>query len=143
MLQSRRAWSQVFLLVCSLVGAAIAIYLTVVHYNESVPLFCSASGLVNCGFVLSSPYGVVLGTSIPTSVPGLAWCLVMAVLAIVGLRARPRWLRPAQFVWALVALLTALYLVYVEIVRLHAICAWCSALHRSEEHTSELQSLAY
>jgi uncharacterized membrane protein len=129
MVQQRRAWSQVFLLVCSLVGAAIAIYLTFVHYNEAVPLFCSGSGLVNCGLVLSSPYSVVFGTSIPTSVPGLAWCLVMAALAIVGQRAQPRWLRPAQFAWALIALLTALYLVYVEIVRLHAICAWCSALH--------------
>src|SRR2546421_505364 len=71
MLQSRREWSQIFLLVCSLVGAAIAIYLTAVHYNEAVPLFCSGSGVVNCGLVLSSPYGVVFGTSIPTSVPGL------------------------------------------------------------------------
>ena len=129
MLKQRRAWSQVFLLLCSLAGAAIAIYLTVVHYDEAVPLFCSGSGLVNCGLVLSSPYGVVFGTSIPTSVPGLAWCLVMAALAIVGLREQPRWLRPAQFAWALIGLLTALYLVYVEIVRLHAICAWCSALH--------------
>ena len=129
MVPQRRAWSQIFLLVCSLAGALIAIYLTVVHYNESVPLFCSGSGLVNCGLVLSSPYGVVFGTSIPTSVPGLAWCLVMAALAIVGLRAQLRWLRPAQFIWALIGLLTALYLVYVEIVRLHAICAWCSTLH--------------
>jgi uncharacterized membrane protein len=129
MIPQRRAWSQIFLLVGSLAGAFIAIYLTAVHYNESVPLFCSGSGLVNCGLVLSSPYGVVLGTSIPTSVPGLAWCLLMAALAIVGLRAQPRWQRPAQFIWALVGLLTALYLVYVEIVRLHAICAWCSILH--------------
>lgn len=129
MIEQRRAWSQFFLLVCSLVGAVIAVYLTVVHYSEAVPLFCSGSGVVNCGLVLSSPYGVVFGTSIPTSVPGLAWCLVMAALAVVGLRAQPRWLRPAQFTWALVGLLTALYLVYVEIVRLHAICAWCSALH--------------
>ena len=129
MVQQRRAWSQIFLLVCSLAGAGIAIYLTAVHYNEAVPLFCSGSGVVNCGLVLSSPYGVVFGTSIPTSVPGLAWCLVMAALAIVGLRAQPRWLLLAQFIWALAGLLTALYLVYVEIVRLHAICAWCSALH--------------
>ncbi len=53
----------------------------------------------------------------------------MAALAIVGLRTQQRWLPPAQFAWALVGMLTALYLVYVEIVRLHAICAWCSGLH--------------
>jgi uncharacterized membrane protein len=129
MVPQRRAWSQIFLLACSLAGVVISIYLTIVHYNEAVPLFCSSSGVVNCGLVLSSPYAVVFGTAIPISVPGLAWCLVMAALAIVGLRTQPRWLRPAQFAWALVGLLTALYLVYVEIVRLHAICAWCSALH--------------
>src|ERR1700674_5480529 len=129
MVQQRRAWSQIFLLACSLLGAAIAIYLTAVHYNESVPLVCSGSGVVNCGLVLSSPYAVVPGTSIPISIPGLAWCASMAALAIVGLRPQPRWLRPAQFAWALVGMLTVLYLVYAEIVRLHAICAWCSALH--------------
>ncbi len=129
MVQQRRAWSQIFVLVCSLLGVAIAIYLTAVHYNEGVPLVCSSSGVVNCGLVLSSPYAVVPGTSIPISIPGLAWCAIMAVLAIVGLRAQPRWLRPAQFAWALVGMLTVLYLVYAEIVRLHAICAWCSVLH--------------
>jgi uncharacterized membrane protein len=127
--QRRGSWSQIFLLVCSLAGAGIAIYLTVVHYNESVPLVCSGSGVVNCALVLSSPYSVVPGTLIPISIPGLAWCAIMAALAIVGLNAQPRWLRPTQFAWALVGMLTVLYLVYTEIVRLHAICAWCTALH--------------
>ena len=35
----------------------------------------------------------------------------------------------AQFVWSLVGMLTALYLVYVEIVKLHTICAWCTGMH--------------
>ncbi|GAC1566887.1 MAG: hypothetical protein NVS3B14_11200 [Ktedonobacteraceae bacterium] len=125
----RRSWSQIFLLLCSLAGVGIAIYLTAVHYNENVPLVCSGGGVVNCALVLSSPYSVVPGTTIPISIPGLAWCVVMAALAIVGLNAQPAWLRPAQFAWALVGMLTVLYLVYTEIVRLHAICAWCTAMH--------------
>ncbi|HLX58617.1 MAG TPA: vitamin K epoxide reductase family protein [Ktedonobacteraceae bacterium] len=127
--QRRRSWSQIFLLVCSLVGVGIAIYLTAVHYNENVPLVCSGSGIVNCALVLSSPYSLVPGTSIPISIPGLLWCALMAGLAIVGLNAQPGWLRPAQFAWALLGIVTVLYLVYVEVVRLHAICAWCTALH--------------
>jgi uncharacterized membrane protein len=110
-------------------GAGIAIYLTAVHYNENIPLVCSGNGLVNCALVLSSPYSLVPGTSLPISVPGLAWCVVMAALAILGLTIQPRWLRQTQFAWALLGMLTALYLVYVEIVKLHAICAWCTALH--------------
>ena len=38
-------------------------------------------------------------------------------------------MRVAQFAWALLGLLTILYLVYVEIVRLRTICAWCTGFH--------------
>ena len=127
---TRRPTAQLLLLILSLVGIGIAIYLTAVHY-ENVPLICSASGLVDCARVLSSSYSVVPGTTIPIAVPGLAWCLLSAALAIVGLRLQPipRWLRIAQFALSLSGLLVVLYLVYVEIVRLHTICAWCTGLH--------------
>src|SRR5260370_10137812 len=80
----QRSGSQVLLLVLSLLGMGIAIYLTLVHY-ENAPLVCSASGLVDCARVLSSSFSVVPGTSVPVTVPGLVWCLVTATLAIVGL----------------------------------------------------------
>lgn len=126
--QIRRAKSQFFLLACSLAGAGIAIYLTSVHY-ELAPLACSESGFVNCTRVLSSSYSLVPGTSIPISVPGLAWNLVMLALAGLGLRLQAGWLRRAQFAWSFAGMLTVLYLVYVEIVLLHNLCAWCTALH--------------
>jgi uncharacterized membrane protein len=64
-------------------------------------------------------------------VPGLVWCLGIAALASARLLAfvAPRWLGFAQLLWSFAGLLTALYLVYVEIVLLHTICAWCTALH--------------
>lgn len=132
MRQLQHSWSQLLLLLLSLVGAAIAIYLTTVHY-ENVPLLCSTSGLIDCSRVLSSHYSVVPGTSIPITVPGLAWSLVSAALAVAGLRQlRPQALRRihlAQFAWSLLAILTVLYLVYVELVVLHSICAWCTGMH--------------
>jgi uncharacterized membrane protein len=132
MKQIQRSKSQVLLLALSLLGVAIAIYLTTVHY-ENIPLVCSESGLINCVRVLSSPYSVVPGTSLPITIPGLGLCVASAALAIVGLFAATglwqRWIRIAQFAWALAGLLAVLYLVYVEIVRLHTICAWCTALH--------------
>jgi uncharacterized membrane protein len=126
----QRSKAQLFLLICSLAGVGIAIYLTSVHY-ENVPLACSDNGLVNCARVLSSPYSVVPGTSIPITVPGLAWSLLSAALALVALYqgTEHRRIALAQFGWALVGMLTVLYLVYVEIVRLHTICAWCTAMH--------------
>jgi uncharacterized membrane protein len=131
-LQRSGKGSQVLLLVLSLLGVSIAIYLTSVHY-ENVPLVCSESGLINCTRVLSSSYSVVPGTSLPITIPGFGWCVVSAALAIVGLFVRSglwqRRILVAQFAWALAGLLVVLYLVYVEIVRLHTICAWCTALH--------------
>jgi uncharacterized membrane protein len=132
MKQLQRSKSQALLLALSLLGVTISIYLTSVHY-ENVPLVCSESGLINCTRVLSSPYSVVPGTSLPITIPGLGWGVVSAALAIFGLLAGTglwqRRIRMAQFAWALWGLLVVLYLVYVEIVRLHTICAWCTALH--------------
>lgn len=128
----QRARSQVLLLALSLLGAGIAIYLTSVHY-ENVPLVCSESGIINCAQVLASSYAVVPGTSLPITVPGLAWCAVSIALAIAGLFAGTelwqRRIRVTQFACALSGLLAVLYLVYAEIVRLHTICAWCTAFH--------------
>ena len=124
--------SQILLLVLSFLGVGITIYLTSVHY-ENVPLVCSESGLINCARVLSSSYSVVPGTALPITIPGFAWCVVSASLAIAGLIATTglwqRRIRIAQFIWALLGLLAVLYFVYVEIVRLRTICAWCTALH--------------
>ena len=124
--------SQFLLLILSLLGVGITIYLTSVHY-ENVPLVCSESGLINCARVISSSYSVVPGTTLPITIPGFGWCVVSASLAIAGLFATTgsgqRRIRIAQFAWALSGLLVVLYLVYVEIVRLHTICIWCTALH--------------
>ena len=130
----RRAGGQIALLVLSGAGALIAIYLTVAHYDSAnVPLVCSTSGLVNCELVLSSSFSVVLvaGASIPISIPGLLWFIVSGVLAFASWRiwSEHRSLRIAEFVWALLGMLTVFYLVYVEFVRLHTICAWCTAVH--------------
>jgi len=46
-----------------------------------------------------------------------------------GAGLQKRWIHKAQFAWTLAGLLIVLYLVYVEIVRLHTICAWCTAFH--------------
>ena len=128
----QRSGEQLLLLILSLVGAGIAVYLTAVHY-ENAPLLCSTRGLIDCSRVLASPYSVVPGTTVPITVPGLAWCAVSALLAIVGLRLlRPQVrhrIQQAQFAWLLLGMLTVLYLVYVELVLLHTICAWCTGLH--------------
>lgn len=60
----RQGTAPIVILLLSLCGVGIAIYLTAVHY-EQVPLLCSSSGLIDCQRVTSSAYSVVPGTSIP------------------------------------------------------------------------------
>jgi len=126
----RRSGGQILILLLSLLGAGIAIYLTAVHY-EHTPLICSTNGLIDCARVLSSSYSLIPGTTVPITIPGLGWCVVSGALAFIGLRSASsqRWLSITQLLWSFVGIVAALYLVYVEIVRLHTICAWCTALH--------------
>ena len=71
---------QLLALAAGLAGLGISIYLTVVHYS-TVPLACPANAVINCEQVLSSPYGVIGGTAIPTSAAGIAWFAVSALVA--------------------------------------------------------------
>lgn len=102
-------------------GVAMSIYLTVLHYTGVVP-GCPVSGPVNCEAVLSSPYALIAGLPVPTSAAGIVWFGVSAVL----------WTRPLTWIhlaWSALGLATVVYLVFIEIVRLGAICLWCSAAH--------------
>ncbi len=127
----RRLWAQFSLLILAVLGMADAFYLTLTHYDDQVVLACPDSGFVNCARVITSRYSYIPGTSLPISLAGLGWCLVVGVLAVLMLLPgyERRWLRVLGFLWTLLGVLTALYLVFVEIVLLHNLCAWCTVLH--------------
>jgi len=122
-------WGALLLAALAVIGFGVAAYLTSVHY-AGTPLVCSDKGTINCELVLSSAYSVIPGTSLPITVPGMAYFLVSLVLALAQLR-RPRnyGLRQAHAAWAGLGLLTAFYLVFVELVELRTICLWCSSVH--------------
>ncbi|MHB1525288.1 MAG: vitamin K epoxide reductase family protein [Candidatus Dormibacteria bacterium] len=119
----------VWLMALSVAGFGVATYLTTVHY-ANVPLLCSSSGLVDCSKVVTSQFSVVPGTSVPITVPGMAFFLVSLGLAISQyLRPQRADLRRAHFGWACLGLLAVFYLVFVELVELHSICLWCTGVH--------------
>lgn len=108
-------------ILASLAGIAVSIYLTVLHYAGFVPA-CPVNGAISCEAVLSSPYALIAGTSIPTSAAGIAWFAISALL----------WTRPRRslvLAWSLIGLLTVIYLLFVEIVLVGAVCLWCTAAH--------------
>lgn len=108
-------------LALSLAGIAVSAYLTWVHYEEDA-LVC---GLGDCTLVQNSEYATLMG--VPIAILGL-----LMYLAILGLAAL-RLLRPvfadrataAIFGVSLAGLLYSLYLTYVEIWVIEAICQWC------------------
>jgi uncharacterized membrane protein len=119
----------------ALAGLGISIYLTIVHYNTKVTLFCTSGGIVNCQQVTSSAWSVVPATSIPITVPGMLWFVISGGLALWSLAAlargemEPARARLALLVWSAAGLLCVLYLVFVEIALVQKICEWCTVIH--------------
>jgi len=116
-------------LLAGLAGIAISAYLTIVHY-AALPLVCTTTGIISCERVLGSPYSVIAGSGLPTSAAGIVWFSVSAGLALVQLTGRGS-ARQARLhlAWSAVGLATVLYLVFLEIVQLGALCIWCSSAH--------------
>lgn len=120
---------QLLALIAGVAGVGVSIYLTAVHF-AGIPLACPTNAAINCEQVLSSSYGVVAGSAVPTSAAGILWFAVSAALAGAVLMSHsvPVWSR-LQMGWSALGLLTVLFLVYLEIVRLGAVCVWCSVAH--------------
>jgi uncharacterized membrane protein len=112
-----------------LAGLGVSVYLTIVHYS-AIPLVCTTSGAVNCERVLSSGYGVIAGSTLPTAAAGIVWFAVSGALAIGQLtRDGSQLMARLQVAWSALGMVTVLCLVFVEIVMLGTICVWCTAAH--------------
>jgi uncharacterized membrane protein len=104
-------------LVLALVGIGVAAYLTYVHYAGLQP-FC-AGGSHGCERVQSSSYASLGG--VPIALLGLAVYIAIAVaLAAPGERARL-----AAAALAVSGFGFSVYLTYLEIFNIEAICQWC------------------
>jgi uncharacterized membrane protein len=107
--------------VLATVGLAIAKYLTWSHYEHDV-LVC---GLGDCSTVQSSDYSVVAG--IPIAILGLVMFGTVLTLSLIRI-ARPALADIAGAVIVFLTLTSVLYyvyLTYIEIWVLEAICQWC------------------
>ena len=70
------------------------------------------------------PFGV------PLAVLGLVWAVVMTGLTTPwAWHSSARWVDGARLVVAGAGAAMVLYLVYMELYRIGAICLWCSAMH--------------
>ncbi|MCL5423739.1 MAG: hypothetical protein M1385_01485 [Candidatus Marsarchaeota archaeon] len=106
-----------FVLVIALLDS---IYLTSVELN-SLPLYCSHTGIINCGGVLSSKYANILG--IPLAYYALGWSIVAIILFFL----KNKKFETVKNFWYLIAIVAVLYSVSA-MAALGEICEYCSLL---------------
>jgi len=112
----------------SALGLADSIYLTIEHYTARATLACPDTGIINCAKVTSSQYSQLLG--IPLPVLGLAFFAVaIAITSPWAWRITVRWFVWARLVFAASGVPFVLWLIYVELFKLDAICLYCTGIH--------------
>ena len=121
-------WVLTSSLALSLAAVGISSYLTFTHYADPSALACPDTGVVNCTLVTTSSWSVVLG--IPVAVLGLVWALAMVGLTTPwAWRADAAWVDGTRLALAGAGAAMVVYLIYVELFRVGAICLWCTAVH--------------
>ena len=127
-LQPVPRWAVYTSWVLSLIGVALATYLTYEHYAAKVFQGCSLGGIVNCQKVTTSAQSHFLGA--PVAVLGLATFVVFAVInSPWAWRLRTYWLHVARFVLCLGAMIFVLWLLYAELLIIGNICLYCTGVH--------------
>ena len=107
----------------SLAGIFVALYLLLYKLGMIGNLSCSVG---SCETVNSSKWATFLG--LPVAGWGVAWYVAMFVLAVVSTGARFAESPLVSLVLLGVAasgLIFSLYLTYLELFVIHAICQWC------------------
>lgn len=110
----------------SVIGLGISVYLTIEHYTGNSSLACSDKGAVNCAKVTTSSWSHI--GSIPVAVFGLIFFVAMTALC-----SPPAWrvraLDPVRVAGVIIGGISVVYLVWVELFRVSAICLWCTGVH--------------
>ena len=116
------AWSAIPVL--AVIGLGVAFYLTFVE-TQNVKAVCGPVG--DCNSVQTSPYARLFGV-IPVGLLGIAGYVGVLVVWFLGRAGESKIgavARLALVGMALVGVLFSIYLTYVELYIIHAVCIWC------------------
>jgi uncharacterized membrane protein len=109
-------------------GLAVSAYLLVEHLNSANTLACPETAAVNCLRVTTSEQSTILG--IPWAVIGVVYFTAMAALVMpFAWRGRSTTIARLRVMLAAAGAVSVLYLVFVELFVINAICLWCTAAH--------------
>jgi uncharacterized membrane protein len=122
-------WFRITALVLTLIGLGLSIYLTYTHFTDSAPAGCPVNATINCTKVTTSPESEVFGI-FPVAVLGLAFYVFMlAVNSPWSWRPQLPLIRLARLAGVLTGIVFVLYLLYVELFKVDAICEYCTGVH--------------
>lgn len=122
-------WQPITTLVLSLMGLAVSIYLTIVHFDTHITLSCPAGGgIINCTKVTTSPQSYLFG--IPVAVLGLAFFVPMIALCLpAAWRSADRRIHLARLALTVISVAMIIYLIIAELFIIKNICLWCTSVH--------------
>jgi uncharacterized membrane protein len=121
-------WAPVSSLVLSLAGLGVSAYLTYEHYSSSATLSCPETGTINCVKVTTSSYSALFG--VPVALLGLLFFLGMTPLFLpAAWRAASAWPGRLRLAGVSLGVVFVVYLLWVELFRIDAICLWCTGVH--------------
>jgi uncharacterized membrane protein len=122
-------WASRLTFALALVGLGLSGYLTWEHYSTGATLSCPSSGVVNCLKVTTSAQSK-LGGLVPVALLGTLYFAAMSALcAPRAWTVRSTTIARLRLAGAVSGIGFVLYLVAVELVVVHAICLWCTAVH--------------
>jgi uncharacterized membrane protein len=113
----------------AVLGLAVSGYLTYEHFTDSKTLACSGNGAIDCLKVTTSRWSKIAG--VPVALGGLLYYVAMVVLCA-PLRRIQRLgvdLGLIRVIAAGIGVVMILWLIYVELFKVEAICLWCTGVH--------------
>lgn len=115
----------------SFMGLLDSAYLTLVHYTTPAILACPENSVINCAQVVTSPQSVILG--IPIAVYGLLFFIFLSIITLPKLRNKlTETYKAASKAYLTVfaaAMVSVLYLIYLELDVILKICLYCTWVH--------------
>jgi uncharacterized membrane protein len=117
-------WMDMLTPVLALIGLGIALYMTYIE-TQSVQAICGPLG--DCNAVQNSPYATLFGW-LPVGVLGAVGYIAILVVWLLGhlIPGVVRTYAPAAiFAMALFGTIFSVYLTYLELLVIRAVCIWC------------------
>jgi uncharacterized membrane protein len=122
-------WLPLTTFILSLIGLGLSVYLTITHYTDTAPAGCPANATFNCVKVTTSPESIIFGI-FPVAVLGLAFYVFMtAINSPWAWRRDLDIIRWARLAGVITGIAFVLYLIYVELLKVDAICEYCTGVH--------------